>query len=152
KACILSRDPDVTAAGAKILQIPHALRGAEDLRRMKDELQLQLAMVVVPNRAHAEWASVIHELGMGLWLEKPAAINATEARVMRAYQDNIVLGVANTYWGNATWRKAAEIRKSGIAGKFLHGTITYNQAWALDNSPWRMNADEAGEEGLFNDL
>jgi len=123
---------DLAHSRAKTYNIANVASSAEELINSKD---IDAVVIGIPNQFHAKYAVMALEAGKHVLLEKPMAINATEARdIMRAKQksDKVLMVSHQQRWeavpmqileqvargelGNIYSAKAGWYRRKGIPG------------------------------------
>ena len=126
-----------------------------DYKTMLKEISADVVHICTPHYLHAEMAIEAMERGFSVYLEKPCAMNRTEAEKIVAVSDRTGKKVCVSFQNrlNDTTVKAKEIIKSGILGQ-LHGgkgIVAWHREGAYySESGWRGKFATEGGGVLMN--
>lgn len=152
KASALHPDSDISVSTGEEWHIPFPCKSVQELIERKKELELDGAMIAVPNDMHFPIACDLALAGFHGFLEKPITATVEESRdlVQIIKQSGTVWAVNFTYAGNATWRKAKEIISGGGIGTVRYVRLLYWQGWLWQAlNVWR---EKKGTSGFFGGL
>jgi predicted dehydrogenase len=146
-------DPARTAARARDLAIPLA---TTDVARLLADPAIDVIHICTPNRTHVELASAALEAGKHVVVEKPVALNASEALTLAALARRLDRHamVAFTYRGYPMVRRARRLVQSGQLGdlRLVHGE--YIQDWLSEATDfnWRIEPEIGGASRAVADI
>jgi len=127
-----------------------------DYRKLVHRDDIDVVDITSPNRFHAEMAIEAARAGKHILLEKPMAMNLSEARRMLSAARRA--GVRHMIWFN--YRRvpavalARKIIQEGRLGRIRHFRAVYLQDWINDPEfplVWRLRREQAGS-GAHGDL
>ncbi|MFL6258790.1 MAG: NAD-dependent epimerase/dehydratase family protein [Thermoanaerobaculia bacterium] len=141
---VCDADAERARAAARQWGIPNAVGSVEEL----GDLAIDVAHVLVPPDLHVQVARSLLEMGIGVLLEKPAALAAADARQLQelAGRLGLPLGVNhNNVWHPAFVRLLDHVR-AGRIGKVEHVRVCLSvplaQLEAGDFSHWMFRSPE----------
>lgn len=127
-----------------------------DWREMVARDDIDIIDIAAPNNVHAPIAIAAAQAGKHVLLEKPMAMNLTEAREMLATAE--AAGIHHMIGFNYRRVPAIALAKAiidaGDIGDIVHWRAVYNQDWLADPTTprfWRMDKSVAGT-GAIGDL
>jgi predicted dehydrogenase len=96
-----------------------------DLNRLRNELEVDAAIVSVANPANGEIGRRVIELGLHALLETPVAnsLNDADAIIQGAENQNVKVEVAEQYYRRPIERLKRELINAGVCGRIL---VAYN--------------------------
>ncbi len=140
---IASRESSKAAEVAEKFDIPVSYGSYEEL--LKDP-EVDAVYIPLPNHLHKEWTLKAAKAGKHVLCEKPAALNAEEARDMvEACSDaGVIFAEAFMYRYHPKHRRIREIVEGGEIGEVraIHGCFTYNDI--QDKTNVRYQKDMGG--------
>lgn len=133
-AAIASRDLERAKEVASDLDIPKAYGSYEEL--LADN-EIDAVYIPLPNHLHKPWTIKAAEAGKHVLVEKPIALNASEAQEMVdvCEKHGVTLVEAFMYRHHPRYERVAEIIRSGEIGdvRSIYTNFTFNNAAASDN-------------------
>ena len=144
--------PERSSAAAAELGVPVGAVSSEALL----DLGLDVLHVATPNHLHTQLAVRALEAGVHVVVEKPVALDSTDARALveAARGKDLVVAVPFVYRFYPTIRHARELVRSGEVGdvRLMHGH--YLQDWLSHTSDqnWRVDAVQGGASRAFADI
>ncbi|GAB2694430.1 Gfo/Idh/MocA family protein [Paenibacillus thermoaerophilus] len=139
-AAVASRSLDKAEAFAEAAGIPQAYGSYEALL---DDPDIDAVYIPLPNHLHKEWTIRAAQAGKHVLCEKPAALNADEAREMveACRQAGVHFAEAFMYRHHPRYRRIREIIASGEIGAIrgIHGAFTFNNAGDSANVRYRRD-------------
>jgi predicted dehydrogenase len=150
-AVLCGRDPEATAARAAQWGWSEA---AADWRAVVARPDIDLVDIATPNALHAEMAIAAARAGKAVMIEKPLALNETEAEAVAAAVREIPNGVWFNYRRAPAVQLARQIIDEGRIGQVFHYRAVYLQEWGLDPTRrpgWKLDPEAAGG-GVIPDL
>ncbi|MDG5471311.1 Gfo/Idh/MocA family oxidoreductase [Jeotgalibacillus sp. ET6] len=131
---IASRNLESAQEVANDLCIPKAYGSYEDL--LADPV-IDAVYVPLPNHLHKEWSIKAMKAGKHVLCEKPIALNAKEAKVMKEHSEynEVMLAEALMYLYHPRYQMIKKIIQSGEIGdiRSIHGSFTGNHAKDYEN-------------------
>jgi predicted dehydrogenase len=146
-------DPARTAARARDLAVPLA---TTDVARLLADPGIDVVHICTPNRTHVELASAALEAGKHVVVEKPVALNASDAAALAALARRLDrhATVAFTYRGYPMVRRARRLVQAGELGdlRLVHGE--YIQDWLSEATDynWRIEPEIGGASRAVADI
>ncbi len=126
-----------------------------DYKKMLDETEADVVHICTPHFLHAEMAIYALEHGFHVYLEKPCALNPTEAKTIEEASKRTGKKVCVSFQNRLvkTTATAKNISESGKYGKLIgmKGLVTWQRGGAYyTESDWRGNWDTEGGGVLMN--
>lgn len=127
-----------------------------DVQTMLDTARPQLVVIATPSASHGAIAARCLEWGAGVLVEKPLAVDATQAQRLRelARRRALPLGTLHNYLGTALWRRGLDLLAAGSIGSpsRLHAHIAAPEALPGfgDDPAWRHHKTAAGRGCLLD--
>jgi predicted dehydrogenase len=124
-----------------------------DLARLLREYPLEAAFIVTPHVYHHDQALACLEAGLDVLLEKPMVMNTAEARslISGCERSGRLLVVAFPGSLSPQIRAAAQLLRSGAAGRLLSISATAWQGWGPGTAgSWRQQPHISGGGFLFD--
>lgn len=152
---VASSDPERAAQVARELDIPRAFADAEQLARADG---IDVVIVSSPPHAHARYAVAALEAGKHVLCEKPAALDATEARRMLAASERRpgqVAWIDHELRYEPNRRKLRELLRGGAIGELRHVELSLMPYRRSDGraqlaaAPWDWWSDASCGGGLL---
>ncbi|MCJ8010745.1 Gfo/Idh/MocA family oxidoreductase [Paenibacillus sp. KQZ6P-2] len=124
---IASRHPDKAAQAAEKFDIPASYGSYEELLQ---DPKVDAVYIPLPNHLHKGWTLKAAQAGKHVLCEKPAALDAREAKDMveACRKAGVIFAEAFMYRYHPKHRRVHEIVESGEIGtiRAIHGSFTYN--------------------------
>lgn len=124
-----------------------------DLQRLLADYDVDAAFIVTPHALHHDQAKACLEAGVDVLLEKPMAMNATEARSLMKVRDETgkLLVVAFNGSLSPEIRESVRLLRSGDLGKLLSISATIWQSWGPGTTgKWRQVPEISGGGFMFD--
>ena len=124
-----------------------------DLQRLLVDYDVDAAFIVTPHALHHDQAKACLEAGVDVLLEKPMAMNATEARSLMKVRDETgkLLVVAFNGSLSPEIRESVRLLRSGDLGKLLSISATIWQSWGPGTTgKWRQVPEISGGGFMFD--
>jgi len=124
-----------------------------DLRKLLADYDVDAAFIVTPHALHHDQAKACLEAGVDVLLEKPMAMNATEARSLIKVRDETgkLLVVAFNGSLSPEIRESVRLLRSGDLGKLLSISATIWQRWGPGTTgKWRQIPEISGGGFMFD--
>jgi predicted dehydrogenase len=135
------------------LSMPHACRTASELISLNE---VDLVVITSPPVEHHHATLAALEAGKHVICEKPMAMNATEAREMKAVADAHPAQLSiidHELRFNPTWRKMKGLIADGFVGEVFHVTFTVASGFRHSaQRPWNWWAQRSSGGGLLGAL
>jgi predicted dehydrogenase len=160
-----SRDPDNTIATGKELGLDPARCYADFETMMAAEAELpadermEFVAIVTPNHVHFPVAKAALEAGFHVLSDKPATLDAAEAREIKVIVERTgkTYGLTHTYLGYPLVGVAKSIIAEGGIGKVRKVFVEYIQGWLADQvenkqADWRTDPTRSGISGCMGDI
>ena len=149
---ICRRDPAALAADAAMFDVPHAF---VDFDAMLAASTLDAVYVATPVHLHAPHTLAAIQHGLHVLVEKPMALNGSEAEAMvsAASHADLTLGVAFYHRFYPINLRVAQMVRSGELGRLiaLHGNASAALRLSADDPKrWRLRAAEGGGGPLMD--
>ena len=160
-----SRDSENTIATGKELGLDPARCYADFETMMAAEAELpadermEFVAIVTPNHVHFPVAKAALEAGFHVLSDKPATLDAAEAREIKAIVERTgkTYGLTHTYLGYPLVGVAKSIIAEGGIGKVRKVFVEYIQGWLADEvdnkqADWRTDPTRSGISGCMGDI
>lgn len=141
---VCDADAERARAAARQWGIPNAVGSVEEL----GDLAIDVAHVLVPPDLHVKVTRALLEMGIGVLVEKPAALASADARELQALADRLGLPLGvnhNNVWHPAFIRLLDHVRADRI-GRVEHVRVCLSvplaQLEAGDFSHWMFRSPE----------
>lgn len=132
----------------------------DDYRRLLDDPDVDAVEVITPHHLHAEMTIAALEAGKHVSVQKPMALNLTQADAMMAAagRSGKLLRIIENYRYYAPFNKAKQLIESGEIGeplsiriKSLSGNV--NQGWKISQTSkeWRSDKSRSGAGSIVFD-
>ncbi|MCJ7551181.1 MAG: Gfo/Idh/MocA family oxidoreductase [Anaerolineae bacterium] len=124
-----------------------------DLQKLLADYDLDAAFVITPHSLHHDQAKACLEAGVDVLVEKPMAMNATEARSLMKIRDETgkLLVVAFNGSLSPEIRESVRLLRSGDLGKLLSISATIWQSWGPGTTgQWRQVPEISGGGFMFD--
>ncbi len=124
-----------------------------DLQRLLADYDIDAAFIVTPHALHHDQAKACLEAGVDVLLEKPMAMNATEARSLIKVRDETGKLLAVAFNGSLSpeIRESVRLLRSGDLGKLLSISATIWQSWGPGTTgKWRQVPEISGGGFMFD--
>jgi len=131
-------------------------RAYGDYRELIADPDIHVVHNTTPNHLHFPVSMAVIEAGKHIISDKPLAMNAEEARLLRdaAHAAGVVNAVTFNYRGNPLVQQARQMVASGEVGTlaFIHGV--YLQDWLTDANvySWRSDPAKGGATSALGDI
>lgn len=137
------RDAETAAASAREHGVPHAFASAKELCRSPE---VDAVLVATPNNRHRDDVLEALECGKPVLVEKPMAMNASEARQMveAAQGKNLLLGVAQIFRFADSVRRLRERVAAGDIGRVVLARSEFSYWGAAAARTWIRDLAIAG--------
>jgi predicted dehydrogenase len=137
------RDAERARMSAAVYGIPHAFTSAEDLCRSPE---VDAVLVATPNSCHLHDVLTALRCGKPVLVEKPMAMNATEARQMveAAKRAGLLLGVAQIFRFAESTRRLRERIAAGEIGRVIFARSEFSYSGSGHPRTWITDAATAG--------
>lgn len=149
---VAASSPDRSRAAAEALGVPVGAVSAEALL----DLDLDVLHVATPNHLHTALAAAALEAGVHVVVEKPVALDVTDAAVLTAAAAGreLVVAVPFVYRFYPTVRHARELVRSGQVGdlRLLHGHYLQDWLTSAHDTNWRVDEAQGGLSRAFADI
>ena len=145
---IASRSYDKAKSVAKRFNIPKSFGSYQELL---EEKEIEAVYIPLPNHMHVHWAIKAMEAGKHVLLEKPVALNSSEAQKLldeSLKYPQLKIMEAFMYRHHPQWIKAKELVESGVIGNVK--TIQSFFAYFEDNPNSITNSKEYGGGSLMD--
>ncbi|MEA5575438.1 Gfo/Idh/MocA family oxidoreductase [Anabaena sp. UHCC 0451] len=149
---VYHRDINKAQAIAKAHNIPHA---SDNLSEILTLPQVQAVSISTPPFLHYEMGKKVLEAGKHLLLEKPTALNATEAKELYqlAQQQGVIATVDFEFRFVPAWQYFAELLSSEYVGNLRLIKIDWLGASRSDTSrPWNWYSSQEKGGGALGSL
>ena len=132
----------------------------DDYRRLLDDPEVDAVEVITPHHLHAEITVAALEAGKHVSVQKPMALNLTEADAMlaAASRSGKLLRVMENYRYYGPFNKAKELIEAGEIGdplsiriKSLSGNVRYGWDIPQTSKAWRSDASRSGQGSIVFD-
>ena len=132
----------------------------DDYRRLLDDPQIDAVEVITPHHLHAEMTIAALEAGKHVSVQKPMALNISDAEAMiaTAKRSGRLLRVIENYRYYPPFNKAKELIDDGDIGdtisiriKSLTGNVRYGWEVPPGAQDWRSDAVRSGEGSIVFD-
>lgn len=163
-----SRDQETTlATGAALGLDPDRLYASyEEMFRQEAALpvgeRMEFVAIVTPNHLHFPVASAALKCGFHVLSDKPATLNLSEARELKALikSSGRLYGLTHTYLGYPMVKQARDMVRVGALGEIRKIIVEYPQGWLSKDeeaggnkqAEWRTDPSRAGLSGCMGDI
>ncbi|MFT4597586.1 MAG: putative dehydrogenase [Paracrocinitomix sp.] len=150
-AAVCGRNPTTAAAFAKTWNVPASYTDAVAMLEGQD---LDAVVIATANDSHYELAMAAIERGLHVLCEKPMALNAEQAALMRdaAAEADVITMMPFTYHWMPSNQWVRQLITNGYIGRPLHINARYYTDFGFDDSySWRFDREIAGS-GIIGDL
>ena len=163
-----SRNEETTLETGAALGLDRARLYAsyEDMFRQEAALpveeRMEFVVIVTPNHLHFPIATAALKYGFHVLSDKPATLNLSEARELKAliHSSGLLYGLTHTYLGYPMVKQAQDMVRVGALGKIRKVIVEYPQGWlsrdeeASGNkqADWRTDPARAGLSGCMGDI
>jgi predicted dehydrogenase len=141
---------DLAQERAKKYNIEHIASSAEELINSKE---VDAVVIGVPNQFHAKYAVMALEAGKHVLLEKPMAINATEARdIMRARQksDKVLMVSHQQRWEAVPMQILEQVARGELGHIYSAKAGWYRRKGIPGWGTWFTRMDQSGGGPLID--
>ncbi|MEB3291798.1 MAG: Gfo/Idh/MocA family oxidoreductase [Synechococcales bacterium] len=141
-AAVYHRDFAKATAIAQAHQIPHACTSLAEVLALPE---IQAVSISTPPFLHYEMAKQVLQAGKHLLLEKPTALNATEAQELYdlARSQQVVATLNFEFRYIPAWQRFAELLQAGYVGKPRYIKVDWLVASRADATrPWNWYAQQ----------
>ena len=116
---------------------------APSLEAALDHPDVEAALILTPNDAHADVAIACAERGLGVFVEKPIADTVADAeRMARACEDaGVALMVGHAFRRLGAARRVGELVADGALGRVVLAEATFSLPGALTPDKWRAHRE-----------
>jgi predicted dehydrogenase len=149
---IASARRESAEAAAQEFGIPHV---ADDWREVVRHDEVDLVSIVTPPVTHCEMALAALDAGKHVLCEKPMAMNAREAAIMkqRAHERKVLALIDHELRFLPGRRRAFDILRRGDLGAVRHAKLTFRSDFrASADAPWNWWSDEKAGGGILGAL
>lgn len=135
---------DVNEAAAQRIAAQHGARAVTDYRRVLECVGVDAVIIATPSGLHAEMAREALDAGKHVLVEKPVAMNSSDAErlIERARKVDRCLGTVHPNRHYPTSRILKRALLAGQFGRLSHGvaTVRWNRTQRYyDEAPWRKD-------------
>lgn len=153
---VMRRDAKKAASYASRHNVP---TWYSDANLLINDPDVNAIYIATPPSTHHFFAMAAINAGKPVYLEKPMALNATEAAEIAAFAKdrNILLSVAHYRREQPKFIKIKKLLDGGLIGDIRFCTLQFlrpslsTEALQVEKTSWRVNPDVSGG-GLFHDL
>ncbi len=151
-AAVVSGSPDKAARVARTHGLnDRAIYRYEDFDRIRDNPDVDIVYVCLPNSMHAEYTIRAAKAGKHVLCEKPMAVSVAECQAMiaacKAADRKLMIGYRVHF--EATNREAMRLARSGHAGKIRY--VRSEHGYTHGTAPaWRLKKALAGGGSLMD--
>ena len=145
-------DSDASNA-AKLAEAWGFERSSDDWQRVCDDPDIDVVDICTPNHLHKEMALAAIQAGKHVYCEKPLALTAEDARLIRDAADaaGVVTAMGFNYICNPLISKARQIITSGSIGEIYNFRGCYQEDYLAEPSTpfsWRLLRSQGGAGAL----
>jgi predicted dehydrogenase len=149
---LVSGDPAKARATARRYGVPeHSLYDYTSFDRIRDNPDIDVVYVILPNAMHAEFTIRAFKAGKHVLCEKPMAVSATECETMiaagRAAKRKLMIGYRCHF--EPYNREAMRLARSGAAGRIRYVRSEHGFVQG-DPSKWRLKKALSGGGSLMD--
>jgi len=155
------------ASGADLLLDPARVYGTyAEMARAEAALpgsrRMDFVVIVTPNHEHFPAARLFLEAGFNVVCDKPATLNLTEAKRLRAVvrKTRKVFVLTHNYTGNVMVKQARQFVRAGHLGVIRKVVVEYPQGWlstkledtGQKQASWRADPTKSGASNCLGDI